>query len=70
MSKQRVYMHVTKNWTGEPDEVWPKFFAWLSKRPFFEGNISVFQFPVDEYSVEGEQPSMSISIESESTEVA
>ena len=69
MSKQRVYLHVSKHWTGEPDEVWPKFFAWMSKRPHFEGKISVFQFPVDEYSVEGEQPSMSISVESDPKEV-
>jgi hypothetical protein len=69
MSKQRVYLHVEKNWTGEPADVWKKFFAWLEKRPNFEGKIEVFQFPVDEYSVAGEQPSMSISIESEPNEV-
>jgi hypothetical protein len=62
-------MHVSKNWSGEPDEVWPKFFAWLEKRPCFEGKIEIFQFPVDEYSVEGDQPYMSISVESEPSEV-
>jgi hypothetical protein len=62
-------MHVSKNWSGEPDEVWAKFFAWLEKRPCFEGKIEIFQFPVDEYSVEGDQPYMSISVESEPSEV-
>ena len=69
MSKKRVYMHVEKHWTGEPAEVWPKFFAWMEKRPNFEGEISVSQWRLDDFSVKGEKTTMSIGIETESKEV-
>jgi hypothetical protein len=67
MSKQRVYLHVLKHWSGEPTEVWKKFFAWLGERPNFEGTINVFQF--NDYLEDGKKPGLCISIESEPKEV-
>jgi hypothetical protein len=67
MSKQRVFTHVSKHWSGKPSEVWKKFFAWMGKRPDFEGNIEVFQFL--DYSMKGRPLKMVISLESEPKEV-
>jgi len=67
MSKTRVHTFVSKHWSGEPAAVWEKFFAWLEKRPNFEGEINVFQF--NDYLEDGEKPGLCISIESEPKEV-
>lgn len=66
MSKTRVYTHVSKSWSGEPAEVWAKFFAWMGERPDFEGDIRVLHY--SEYSKEGRTPSVLISVKSEPKE--
>ena len=60
-------MLVSKNWSGEPAEVWNKLFTWLKKRPDFQGKIEVFQY--NDCMEDREKPSLSISIESETKEV-